>query len=64
MHQLMQIHAKLTQEIEEATDQLKKILASTQDLLEQKSSLQGDLIVPEMCETVMTVQQCLKSQIL
>ena len=47
VHQLMQIHARLTQEVEEATDQLKKVLVSTQDLMDQRRSLQGELSVPE-----------------
>ena len=64
VHQLLQIHAKLMQEFEEATDWLKNILGSIQDLLEQRRSLQGELPVQEPDQTVMTVQQCLRSHIL
>ena len=35
-HQLMGIYTKLTQEVQEDTDWLARILANTQDLLEQK----------------------------
>ena len=41
----MQMQTKLTQEMEEATDLIKKILASTENLLEQRRSLL--LYVPE-----------------
>ena len=34
VHQLMQIHTRLTHVVEEATDQPRKILASTQGPLE------------------------------
>ena len=43
----MHIHTKLTQEVQEATDRLRKILANTQDLLEHRRSLQRDLLVSE-----------------
>ena len=35
------------QEVQEATDQLKKILASTEDYLKQRRSLQREMSVPE-----------------
>ena len=37
VQQLMQIHDRLTQEVQEATGQLRNILASTQTLPEQRS---------------------------
>ena len=46
VHRLMQICARLTQEVEEVIDWLKKILANTKGLLKWRS-FQGELSVPE-----------------